>query len=82
MGFLESLFSGTTGILAVIALLVILPTSIIGAIRKDIRHKREIELQKLKFQKEMLELDIEKQRNEIKLLEEENKKLDNIIKYS
>lgn len=79
MGFLERLFDGPGGVLTIIALFVILPTTLISSKRKDSRHKREIELQKLKFQKEMLELEIEKQRNEIKLLEEENKKLDHLI---
>ncbi|MDR1399011.1 MAG: hypothetical protein LBJ41_03720 [Treponema sp.] len=40
--------------------------------------------QKLKnqYKKKILELELEKQKNEIKLLEEENKKYDNIINNS
>jgi hypothetical protein len=38
-----------------------------------------MEVEKLKYQKEILELELEKQRNEIKLLEEENRKYDKII---
>ena len=75
MGF----FSGVVEILAVIAIFIILPSTIINSVRKTSRHKREIELEKLKYQKEILELEVQKQSNEIKLLEEENKKLDRII---
>ena len=78
MGFL----SGFTGVLAVAAIFIILPSIIINSAQKNSRHKREIELEKLKYQKEMMELEIEKQRNEIRLLEEENKKLDRIISSS
>jgi len=41
--------------------------------------KSHFEVQKMKTQKEILELEIKKQDNEIKLLEEENKKYDRII---
>ena len=78
MGF----FEGTTGILAIVALLIILPTTLISNIRKNNYHKRQIELEKLKYQKEILELELEKQRNEIKLLQEESKKYDKIINES
>jgi hypothetical protein len=78
MGF----FEGASGILAIVALFIVLPSMIISAVRKNSRHKREIELEKLKYQKEIMELEIEKQNNQIKLLEEENKKYDNIINGS
>ena len=45
----------------------------------NLKNKRKIELEKMKYQKEILELEIEKQNSQIKLLEEENKKLDRII---
>jgi hypothetical protein len=38
-----------------------------------------MELEKLKYQKEIAELEMEKEKTKIKLLEEENKKLDKII---
>ena len=75
MGF----FQGAPGILAIIALFIILPTTIITSVRKNSMHKRQIELEKLKYQKEMMELELEKQRTELKLLQEENKNLDKII---
>jgi spore coat polysaccharide biosynthesis predicted glycosyltransferase SpsG len=76
MGFIN----GTAaGIVAIVALFIVLPSMIITAVRKNSRHKREVELEKLKYQKEILELEIEKQNYQIKLLEQENKKYDNII---
>ena len=41
--------------------------------------RESLEISKIKMQKEILELEIEKQNNQLKLLEEENKKLDRII---
>ena len=41
--------------------------------------KESLEVNKIKIQKEILELEIQKQNNHIKLLEEENKKYDRII---
>jgi len=41
--------------------------------------KGHFEVQKLKLQKEILELEIQKQNGDIKLLEEEGKKYDKII---
>jgi hypothetical protein len=78
MGF----FDGAAGILAIIAIFIILPKTIISFVSNESKHKREMELAKMKYQKEILELELEKQRAEIKLLEEENKKYDNIINNS
>jgi large-conductance mechanosensitive channel len=41
--------------------------------------KHEEDTKKLQIQKEILELEVEKQRDHLKLLEEENKKLDRVI---
>jgi chaperonin cofactor prefoldin len=41
--------------------------------------KKDLAIEKLKYQKEMLELEIEKEKTQVRLLEEENKKLDKII---
>jgi len=41
--------------------------------------KEHFEITKMKAQKETLELEIQKQNNQIKLLEEENKKYDRMI---
>ena len=72
-------FQGAAGIVAIIALFIILPKTILSFISKNNTLKKEAELEKLKYQKEILELELQKQRNDIKLLEEENKKYDHII---
>jgi len=41
--------------------------------------KKQFESRNIKIQKEILELEIKKQENQIKLLEEENKKYDKLI---
>ena len=67
------------GLMAVIGIFFILPKYIFRFVGDQNKHKREMEVEKLRYQKEILELEIEKQRNEIRLLEEENRKYDNII---
>jgi len=67
------------GLMAVIGLFFILPKYIFRFIGDRDKHKREMEVEKMRYQKEILELELEKQRNEIRLLEEENKKYDRII---
>ena len=62
-----------------IALFVVLPKIIFDFIRKSKLLKKEEELEKLKYQREILELEIKKQLNEIKMLEDESKKYDKII---
>jgi hypothetical protein len=56
---------------------IIAPTIIFGFLSKNKKYKYEVD--RLKYQKEILELEIEKENRHIKLLEEENKKFDNII---
>ena len=63
----------------VLSLFVGLPAILFTFIHKNVKNKREKEIEKLKYQKEILELEIEKENKHIKLLEEENKKLDRII---
>jgi cell shape-determining protein MreC len=70
------------GLVAVVGIFIVLPKTFFRFIGDHNKHKRETDLEKLKYQKEILELELEKQRNEIKLLEEENRKYDNIIKGS
>ena len=65
------------GILAIIALFIVIPGAFFAYL--NARNKRAKEVEKLKYQKEILELEIEKENVRIKLLEEENKKLDKII---
>jgi hypothetical protein len=66
-----------TGIIAIISTLVIAPAIIFGFIYKVSKNKQDI--RKLQYQKEILELEIKKQNNQIKLFEEENRKYDKII---
>jgi len=66
-----------TGIVAIISTLVIAPAILFSFIYKITKNKHE--LKKMQYQKEILELEVEKQNNQIKLLEEENRKLDRII---
>jgi hypothetical protein len=68
-----------TGSIAILSLFVGLPAILFTFIHKNTKNKREKEIEKLKYQKEILELEIEKENRQIKLLEEENKKLDKII---
>jgi Na+-translocating ferredoxin:NAD+ oxidoreductase RnfG subunit len=64
-------------IVAILSLFVIAPGIVFLFVYKN--QKNKIELKKLEQQKEILKLEIEKQNNHIKLLEEENKKYDRII---
>jgi hypothetical protein len=75
-------FGGPAGILAIIGIFIVLPRTILSFVSKNNTQKRQTELEKLKYQKQILELELEKQRNAIRLLEEENKKYDNIINNS
>ncbi|MDR2482053.1 MAG: hypothetical protein LBD08_00295 [Treponema sp.] len=66
-----------TGIIAIVSALVIAPAIILPFIYKLIKSKHDII--KMQYQKEILELEADKQKDQIKLLEEENKKYDRII---
>ena len=66
-----------TGIVAIISVFGIAPAILFSFLYKTTKDKHE--LKKMQYQKEILELEVEKQNNQIKLLEEENKKLDKII---
>jgi hypothetical protein len=68
-----------TGSIAILSIFVGLPAIVFTFIHRITKNKREKEIEKLKYQKEILELEIEKENKQIKLLEEENKKLDKII---
>jgi Na+-translocating ferredoxin:NAD+ oxidoreductase RnfG subunit len=68
---------GITGIVAIISVFAIAPAIVFSFIYKVTKNKHE--LKKMQYQKQILELEVEKQNNQIKLLEEENKKLDKII---
>jgi len=64
-------------IAGIISVFGIAPAIIFSFIYKVKKNKHE--LKKMQYQKEILELEVEKQNNQIKLLEEENRKLDKII---
>ena len=61
-----------------IVTVIIVPT-ILNYRFKNIKDKREKEIEKLKHQKEMMALEIEKEKISLKLLEEENRKYDNLL---
>jgi hypothetical protein len=52
---------------------------IIAIILHHLRKTQTMKIKEFELQKEILELEVEKQNSRIKLLEEENKKLDKII---
>ena len=62
------------GILAITALFIVLPAIVFSFIYTN---KHEIE--KLRYQKEILELELQKDTVKMQLLEQENKNLDKII---
>jgi uncharacterized membrane protein YkgB len=66
-----------TGIVGIISALVVAPAIFFSFLYKITKNKHE--LKKMQYQKQILELEVEKQNNQIKLLEEENRKLDKII---
>jgi hypothetical protein len=68
-----------TGSIAILSIFVGLPAIALTFAYRNVKNKREKEVEKLKYQKELLELEIAKEDKQIKLLEEENKKLDKII---
>ena len=70
------------GLVAVVGIFIVLPKILFRFIGEQGKHKREFEVEKLKFQKEILEMELEKQRISIKLLEAENKKYDDVINNS
>ncbi|MDR2808587.1 MAG: hypothetical protein LBB43_06220 [Spirochaetaceae bacterium] len=66
--------------LIVLAMLVGVPAIIMFSVYKIV--KLLAENARIKHQEKLSELEIEKQKNQVKLLEEENKKYDNIINNS
>jgi hypothetical protein len=65
------------GVIAIISIFVILPGIIFTFAYKNKKNKTE--LKKLEYQKEILQLEIERDNMKLRLLEDENKKLDKII---
>jgi len=65
------------GIIAILSSLIGIPVIVFGFIYLNIKSKRAIEMMRIK--KEMLELEIEKERINVRMLEAENVKYDRII---
>jgi len=65
------------GVIAILSSLIGIPVIVFGFIYLNIKSKRSIEMMRIK--KEMLELEIEKERINVRLLEAENIKYDRII---
>jgi cell shape-determining protein MreC len=65
------------GIVAILSIFVVLPGIIFTYAYKN--RKNKMELKKIEYRKEILQMEMEKDDRKIKLLEEENKKLDKII---
>jgi cell shape-determining protein MreC len=68
------------GVVAILSIFVILPGMIFAFAYKNKKNKNE--LKKIEYEKEILQLEMEKDNLRIKLLEEENKRLDKIINES
>ena len=66
-----------TGIIAILSVFIGAPSIIFLFIYHSKQAKRDIE--KLAFQREILQLEVEKERLHLAALEEENRKLDRII---
>ena len=69
-----------TAIFSVICIFIIAPSIVFGTMY--LNRKRKYELEMMKYKKELLELEIEKDNQHIKLLEEENKKYDRLIGHN
>jgi hypothetical protein len=57
-----------------------LPVTVLSFINKYRENKNKAELEKIKYQKEILELEIEKETVQLKRLEAENRKYDELLK--
>jgi hypothetical protein len=67
------------GMMAVVGLFIVLPATLINAISQNSKHKRDTEVEKMRLQKEILALEIEKQNSQIRLLEIENHHYDKFL---
>ncbi|MDR1909783.1 MAG: hypothetical protein LBQ35_07725 [Spirochaetaceae bacterium] len=69
-----------TGSVAILSVFVGLPVTVLSFINKYRENKNKAELEKIKYQKEILELEIEKETVQLKRLEAENRKYDELLK--
>ncbi len=65
------------GIIAILSSLLGIPLIVFGFIYLNIKGKRAVEMERIK--KEMLELEIEREKLKVRMLEQENLKYDSII---
>jgi len=63
----------------ILAVFAALSSFVIIALSFRVKKIKKDKIEELKLQKEIMELEIKKQEDKIKLLEEENKKLDRVI---
>ena len=65
------------GIIAILSALIGVPLIVFGFVLLNLRNKRSVE--KIRLQKEILELELKKERIRMKMLEAENVKYDRLI---
>lgn len=68
------------GIIAILSALIGVPLIVFGFVLLNSRNKRSVE--KIRLQKEILELELQKEQIRLKMLEAENVKYDRLIEHS
>ncbi|MFA5851528.1 MAG: hypothetical protein ACYC1A_02195 [Spirochaetales bacterium] len=68
------------GIIAILSALIGVPLIVFGFVLLNLRNKRSVE--KIRLQKEILELELQKEQIRLKMLEAENVKYDRLIEHS
>lgn len=68
------------GIIAILSALIGVPLIVFGFVLFNLKNKRSIE--KIRLQKEILELELQKEQIRLKMLEAENIKYDRLIEHS
>jgi len=68
------------GIIAILSALIGVPLIVFGFVLLNLRNKRSVE--KIRLQKEILELELQKEQIRLKMLETENVKYDRLIEHS
>ncbi len=68
------------GIIAILSALIGVPLIVFGFVLLNLRNKRFVE--KIRLQKEILELELQKEQIRLKMLEAENVKYDRLIEHN
>ena len=68
------------GIIAILSALIGVPLIVFGFVLLNLGNKRSVE--KIRLQKEILELELQKEQVRLKMLEAENVKYDKLIEHS